>query len=35
VRELSAGMARLFGNCAGGKYPVYSGRSNAERRARD
>jgi hypothetical protein len=28
-------MTKLFGNCAGGKYPVYSGRNNAERRARD
>ena len=35
VRVLSAGVAELFGNCAGSKYPVYSGRNNAEYRARD
>ena len=35
VRALSAGMTKLFGNCTGGKYPVYSGRNNAEHRAHD
>ena len=35
MRILSAGVAELFGNCAGGKYSVYPGRNNAERRARD
>ena len=35
VCVLSAGVAELFGNCAGGKCSVYSGRNNAERRAHD
>ena len=35
VHVLSAGVAMFFGNCADSKYPVYSGRNNAEHRARD
>ena len=35
VPALSAGVAKFFGNYADSKYPVYSGRNNAERRARD
>ena len=35
MRVLSAGVAKFFGNYADNKYPVYSGRNNAERRALD
>ena len=35
MRALSAGVTGLFGNCVGGKYPVYSSCNNAERRTHD